>query len=656
MSKLDEMIRELCPDGVEYKRFDEVCTLNARIGWQRLTKAEYMSKGDYLLITGTDFTETHEIDYSTCVYVTEERYKQDLKIQLKNGDVLITKDGTLGKVAQVKGLEMPATLNGGVFVVRCKDSSLENRFILHYLLSNHFQSVVEQQKTGSTISHLTQTLFSRLMIPIPPLEIQREIVRILDNFTKLTAELTVELTARKTQYDFYRDKLLTFESKIQLLSLKDIAKFSYGYTDKAQEHGDTRFLRITDISEDGTLKPDGAKYIQLNEESRKYLVKKGDLLLARTGATYGKTLYVPDDSPAVYASFLIKIELDNSKILNRYYWHFSKSNQYWRQAEKLVSKGGQQQFNTNAVERVVVPVPPLDVQNRIVNVLDNFEKICSDLNIGLPAEIEARQKQYEYYRDKLLTFAENGNTILSRAEQSRAEQSRAEQSRAEQSRAEQSRALIKLVQYVYGCVWLELGDMIVSLNTGLNPRKFFKLNTEDATNYYITIREMKDGKIVPSEKTDRMNDEARKLCNNRSNLEVGDVLFSGTGTIGETAVIEKEPSNWNIKEGVYAIKPNQTMIQPMYLRYILMTDFIKKEYMKKAAGGTVQSVPMGELKKIRIPVPSLQEQNRITEVLKQLDDLCNDLTSGLPAEIEARQKQYEYYRDKLLTFKEVAAT
>ena len=76
------------------------------------------------------------------------------------------------------------------------------------------------------------------------------------------------------------------------------------------------------------------------------------------------------------------------------------------------------------------------------------------------------------------------------------------------------------------------------------------------------IREMKDGKIVPSEKTDRMNDEARKLCNNRSNLEVGDVLFSGTGTIGETAVIEKEPSNWNIKEGVYAIKPNQTMIEP----------------------------------------------------------------------------------------------
>lgn len=118
MSRLDELIKELCPDGVEYKRFDEVCTLNARIGWQRLTRAEYRASGDYMLITGTDFTPLHEINYESCVYVSEERYLQDKKIQVKNGDILITKDGTLGKVAQVNGLQMPATLNGGVFVVR----------------------------------------------------------------------------------------------------------------------------------------------------------------------------------------------------------------------------------------------------------------------------------------------------------------------------------------------------------------------------------------------------------------------------------------------------------------------------------------------------------------------------------------------------------
>ena len=629
MSKLDELLRELCPDGVEYKRFDEVCTLNARIGWQRLTKAEYMSKGDYLLITGTDFTETHEVDYSTCVYVTEERYKQDSKIQLKNGDILITKDGTLGKVAQVKGLEMPATLNGGVFVVRCKDGSLENRFILHYLLSNHFQSVVEQQKTGSTISHLTQTLFSRLMIPIPPLEIQREIVRILDNFTKLTAELTAELIARKTQYDFYRDKLLTFESKIQLLSLKDIAKFSYGYTDKAQEHGDTRFLRITDISEDGTLKPDGAKYIQLNEESRKYLVKKGDLLLARTGATYGKTLYVPDDSPAVYASFLIKIELDNSKILNRYYWHFSKSNQYWRQAEKLVSKGGQQQFNTNAVERVVVPVPPLDVQNRIVNVLDNFEKICSDLNIGLPAEIRARQKQYEYYRDKLLTFAETGNTILSRAEQSR----------AEQSRAEQSRALIKLMQYVFGYVRISLGDIgsicmckriLKSQTNTVSGVPFYKIGTF--------------GKEADAYISQEVFNEYRSKYNFPKK---GDVLISAAGTIGRTVVYDGKPAYFQDSNIVW-IDNDESIVLNSYLRYCY-----ELKPWKASEGGTIPRLYNDNIAKAVIAVPPIEEQKRIVSILDRFDAICNDLTSGLPAEIEARQKQYEHYRDRLLSFKEL---
>ena len=189
-------------------------------------------------------------------------------------------------------------------------------------------------------------------------------------------------------------------------TLAEIATFTYGYTAKAQDKGDARFIRITDIDEDGCLCSSDAKFVALTEESKKYLLKQGDLLLARTGATYGKTLYIPDDQPAVYASFLIKIQLNNSVMLNRYYWHFSKSNYYWKQAEKYVSKGGQQQFNSGAVGRIVIPVPPLPVQERIVSILDRFDALCNDLTSGLPAEIAARQKQYEYYRDKLLTFKE----------------------------------------------------------------------------------------------------------------------------------------------------------------------------------------------------------------------------------------------------------
>lgn len=263
-----------------------------------------------------------------------------------------------------------------------------------------------------------------------------------------------------------------------------------------------------------------------------------------------------------------------------------------------------------------IAVPPLPIQEEIVRILDKFAELTAELT----AELSARKQQYEYYKDKLLTFE-------------------------------------------YDSVgWCELNDVIISLNTGLNPRKFFRLNTEDAINYYVTIREIHGGRIVPTDKTDRINDEALALCNNRSNLEIGDVLFSGTGTIGETAVIVEYPQNWNIKEGVYAIKPNKKRILPKFLRYLLTATYIKTAYMKKVAGGTVKSIPMGELRKLEIPIPypedkekSLAEQQRIVDILDRFDRLCNDISEGLPAEIEARQKQYEYYRDKLLTFKKKEA-
>ena len=120
-----------------------------------------------------------------------------------------------------------------------------------------------------------------------------------------------------------------------------------------------------------------------------------------------------------------------------------------------------------------------------------------------------------------------------------------------------------------GVKYRKLEDVIISLTTGLNPRKFFTLNTKDANNYYVTIREIHDQKIVFSDKTDKINDSALAMCNNRSKLEIGDILFSGTGTIGEVAVINEYPYNWNIKEGVYSIKPNKLKINSKYVMYVL---------------------------------------------------------------------------------------
>ena len=302
------------------------------------------------------------------------------------------------------------------FSIEPFEGVLISKFLYHYLLEK--QGILYSLKKGSGVPHVYPKDVSKILIPIPPLEIQEKIVQILDKMTEYVTELTSELTSRKKQYSYYQDKLLSFEDEVYQVEWKtlgEVAKFNYGYTDKAKDIGDVRFIRITDIDENGYLKSNGKKYIALSEESRNYLVKYGDLLMARTGATYGKTLFIDTDEASAYASFLIKIT-PSEELNSRYYWHFSKSELYWKQANNLVSKAGQPQFNANSLKNVKIPVPSLEIQSRIVQVLDNFDMVCNDLNIGLPKEIELRQKQYEYFREKLLTFVAEGEYTESRVE------------------------------------------------------------------------------------------------------------------------------------------------------------------------------------------------------------------------------------------------
>ena len=194
----------------------------------------------------------------------------------------------------------------------------------------------------------------------------------------------------------------------------------------------------------------------------------------------------------------------------------------------------------------------------------------------------------------------------------------------------------------------ELGEVVHSIKTGLNPRKFFQLNPTDATNYYITVREIRGHKIVPSEKTDLINNEGLILCQNRSNLESGDVLFTGTGTIGNVAIIEETPTNWNIKEGVYSIKPKKEIICSKFLMYIFESERVRKDIEGRKAGGTVKSISMTEMKKIKIPIPPLEIQEKIVQILDKMTEYVTELTS----ELTSRKKQYSFYRDKLLSFED----
>ena len=313
--------------------------------------------------------------------------------------------------------EKPFSHKNEMWSYHSDDDAIHIKFVYHFLKLNepHFQGIGSRMQMPQIATPDTD----KFLVPIPcpdnpekSLAIQAEIVRILDAFTAMTAELTAELNMRKKQYNYYRDQLLSFEDgEVEWKTLGDISDFTYGYAAKAQESGDARFVRITDINTNGKLSPADHMYVDISEENERYLLKKDDLLMARTGATFGKTMIFEEDYPAIYAGFLIKLSLDPNIVNPKYYWHFAQSDLFWDQANKLVSGGGQPQFNANALKQVKLPVPyPSDTakslaeQARIVLILDKFDAIASSLSEGLPREIELRQKQYEYYRDLLLSF------------------------------------------------------------------------------------------------------------------------------------------------------------------------------------------------------------------------------------------------------------
>lgn len=155
-----------------------ICTLakcaalHARIGWQNLRKSEFLAKGDYYLITGTDFVDG-QIEWRTCHYVSKLRYDQDKNIQVQNGDILVTKDGTLGKVAYVDGADKPATLNAGVFNVKINVNDVDAKYLYQYLKGPYLMDYVNQRATGGTIKHLNQNILVDFPVVMPSFEEQK---------------------------------------------------------------------------------------------------------------------------------------------------------------------------------------------------------------------------------------------------------------------------------------------------------------------------------------------------------------------------------------------------------------------------------------------------------------------------------------------------
>ena len=397
MSRLDELIQQYCPDGVEYVRFVDYA--NVLYGCP-FDAAQFTNDSSYIpLIRIRDVLSGKAGTY----YKGE--YSHDYII--KKGDILVGMDGNfnLGIWDDIDGL-----LCQRVCKLYTKDETrLLNGFIRHYMKPVFRQ--IEESTPGGSVKHLSAKAINSIHIPLPPLPVQEEIVRILDAFTELQAELQAELQKRKQQYNYYLDNLLNFkninrggyQAEVRWMMLKDIGKVCMCkriLKSQTSSSGDVPFFKI------GTFGGNADAYISqalFNEYKAKYSYpQKGEVLISAAG-TIGRTI-VFDGTPSYFQdSNIVWLKHDESIVLNSYLRYCYALNPW------VVSTGGTiaRLYNDNILE-ATIPVPSLANQQRIVAILDRFDRLTNDLNAGLPAEIEKRRQQYEYYRDKLLTFKRKG--------------------------------------------------------------------------------------------------------------------------------------------------------------------------------------------------------------------------------------------------------
>ena len=385
MSKLDELIKELCPNGVEYKELGEICiTVTSPL---KLKKSDYKIEGKIPIIDQGEEYIAGYIDFNE--YLPKEEY------------ILFGDHSEIIKYVNFEFIQGA----DGLKILRTKNQ-IKVKYI-YYCFNNFYKKENGYKRHWSNAK--------RTLIPIPPLEVQDEIVKILDDYTKsveeLKEKLNEELIARKKQYSWYRDYLLKFENKVKMVKIGDLFEFKNGINkDKSSFGKGTPIINYVNVYKKNKIYFEDLKGLveASNDELVRYGVKRGDVFFTRTSETIEEIGYtsvlLEDIENCVFSGFLLRARPITDLLLPEYCAYCFSTSNIRNAIIKKSTYTTRALTNGTSLSQIEIPLPPLEVQKRIVEVLDNFEKICNDLNIGLPAEIEARQKQYEFYRNFLLTF------------------------------------------------------------------------------------------------------------------------------------------------------------------------------------------------------------------------------------------------------------
>ena len=395
MANLYKLIRELRPCGVEYTTLGEVCQIQK--GFQ-LNKELLSDIGEYPVINGGIMPSG---------YWTEYNFSENL--------ITISQGGA--SAGYVNFITSKFWAGAHCFVLTNPIQEINYRYLYHIM--KKYQSTLMASKVGAGIPSVAAKTISSLIVPLPPLPVQAEIVRILDNFTELTAELTekltAELTARKKQYEYYHDELMDFSKRTDLdwVCVGDYFTFKNGINKGKEYFGSGDYIvNFTDVYNNRWLTKEILKgRVQTEPKDLiAYDAKKGDVFFTRTSETkedigMASTL-IEDIERCVFSGFVLRARPLSNYWLPKFCSYYFSSSHIRNDIVRYASFTTRALTSGPRLSKLKIPLLPISEQERIVSILDRFDKLCNDISGGLPAEIAARQKQYEYYRNKLLTFKE----------------------------------------------------------------------------------------------------------------------------------------------------------------------------------------------------------------------------------------------------------
>lgn len=408
MNKLEELIKEFCPNGVEYKKLGELGQFYG--GLSGKSKNDFTDGNEKFITYKNVYSNPAlELDIEDRVKIN----KGEKQNSLQYGDIIFTGSSETPDECGFSSVITKETneklyLNSFCFFFRMDDPSLLlPDFAKHLFRADSIRYQIGKTASGVTRYNVSKEKMKQVQIPLPALPVQREIVRVLDSFTLYSAELTAELTARRKQYEFYRDKLLNFNStKIEWKTLKETCDI-VDYRGKTPQKVDKGIFLVTAKNiKKGYIDYETSKEYVAKEDyvevMRRGIPEIGDVIFT-TEAPCGNVAQI-DNRNVALAQRVIKYRPKNNKLNSTFLKYYLLSKNFQSVLHTKTTGGTVEGIKGSVLHQLLIPVPPMDVQERIVKVLDNFDAICSDLGIGLPAEIEKRQKQYEYYREKLLTF------------------------------------------------------------------------------------------------------------------------------------------------------------------------------------------------------------------------------------------------------------